>query len=919
MKLTGPEAIELALSRINLDDLEAEARGVIAARKKTARPRAVRLLRIVQGMRRNNTNPADIMLKSVPVIPPQFRPFSITGSTFLPGDANELYRDVMEHRRLYAETEKSLGRDAAAPAYNDLAAAVRAAYGYGESPNPKIRSRAVKGFLETVTGSSPKTSFYQSRMLSKPVDTVGRGVIIPDADYGMDDVGIPEEMAWPLFGSHVQRRMVLGGMSPASALRHLRDRTPQARQALEREMPERPVVLTRSPAWHRTNVVGQYAKIVPGDAIRINTYITGGQNADFDGDQCINQIFACISEADVETLRMSYHNLAQHEIRFPSCMRIPHLVASRCYIFDLEDFPAGDLIRTKDGKNGRIDFHSVSVPVKVLSYDETTKALIWADVSNWSKHYDREIEIVDTHNGYQIVTDDDPRAVYGTAAGELSMRRFTPGEALRAAVLLPRAARLPEVEVTTTEVVGVTDAIREGCGFEPHRMHTSIKLTANVGWLLGAMAGDGWVIKHNSLARGFAFADDDGRNVARLQSILPEVFNGSFPEAYAVPMSADEVGRLGDTVSYRFSSALAGRWFRDLIGGDGDETTAGSGNKHLPPFFMSAPEEFRHGMLSGLLDTDGSISVSSGKTQPQLMASMLSTSLRLVQEARLLAGSLGIRARITPTRTPKGKPAWMLTFSNGDIQRWGGAHMTRRDKADQLAAVPAVDDSPVTAKYDIVPMPAQLAHAIRSLVGCPKLSKDARRIDTPEVKAKKLRQNLHVILTQTGNKGHAKFGAISRSAALEIVETVGEDVVREMPQGAEWLAVVHSSDVTWERVVEVQKTGIRETGYDLTVPGYETFMSADGVILSNTMSVHVPATRDAVNDVREKLMASRMQFSIKNRNETMGNPKHEDIIGLTMGQFPGGKARRFASEQEAMHAIDSGQVDLNDDIEIGQQ
>jgi len=57
-----------------------------------------------------------------------------------------------------------------------------------------------------------------------------------------------------------------------------------ARKALEQELPRRPVVITRSPAWHRTNVIGQYARIVPGDAIKINTFITEGQNADFDGD-----------------------------------------------------------------------------------------------------------------------------------------------------------------------------------------------------------------------------------------------------------------------------------------------------------------------------------------------------------------------------------------------------------------------------------------------------------------------------------------------------------------------------------------------------------------------------------------------------------------------------------------------------------
>jgi DNA-directed RNA polymerase subunit beta' len=282
--LTGPEAIEFALSRLNLDDLEAEQRKVITDKKKTARPRAVRILGILAGLRKNEVGAGDLMLKSVPVIPPQFRPFSVTGDTFLAGDANEHYRDLLEYRRLYQKTEEVMGRGGSGEVYGDLVKAVNATYGFGDSPNPKTKARAVKGFFETITGTSPKTGFFQSKMLSKPVDTVGRGVVIPDADYDMNEVGLPAEQAWKLYGSYIQRRLVRSGMAPAGALKHVKDRTPQALKALESEMAVRPVVLTRSPAWHKFNVQGLNPKLVDGDAIRVNTWITDGMTMDFDGD-----------------------------------------------------------------------------------------------------------------------------------------------------------------------------------------------------------------------------------------------------------------------------------------------------------------------------------------------------------------------------------------------------------------------------------------------------------------------------------------------------------------------------------------------------------------------------------------------------------------------------------------------------------
>jgi DNA-directed RNA polymerase beta' subunit len=282
--LTGPEAIEYALSRINLDQLEEEQRQVIQSKKKTARPRAVRLLGIIAGLRKNQVGANELMLRSVPVIPPKFRPFSVTGDTFLPGDANEHYRDLIEYRRLYQKTEEALGREGSGEVYHDLVKAVRATYGFGDSPNPKTQARGVKGFFETVTGTSPKTGFFQSKMLSKPVDTVARGVVIPDADYDMNEIGLPREHAWKLYGSYIQRRLVRAGLSPAAALKHVKDRSPQAAKALETEMQGRPVVLTRSPAWHKFNVVGANPRLVDGDAIRVNTWITDGMTMDFDGD-----------------------------------------------------------------------------------------------------------------------------------------------------------------------------------------------------------------------------------------------------------------------------------------------------------------------------------------------------------------------------------------------------------------------------------------------------------------------------------------------------------------------------------------------------------------------------------------------------------------------------------------------------------
>lgn len=1013
---TGPEAILAALQAMDLDALEEEQRQVIKSGKVTKRGRAVRLLNVIQGLRTNQLKPAQLMISSVPVIPPKFRPFSLTGSTFLPGDANEVYRDLLEYRRLYRDTEGLMGREGASEAYMDLVRATKAAYGYGDSPNPKTRARQVKGFFKMVTGSSPKTSFYQIKMLSKPVDTVGRGVIVPDADLGMDEVGIPEEMAWKLYGNYVQRRLVLGGMSPADALRHLTDRTAMAKRALDDEMdvetdkdgsvvPRRPVIITRSPAWHRTNVIGQRARIVPGDAIRINTFITEGQNADFDGDECINQVFACACQSDLVKCGMSAEQIRNHKVKTAINQAIPVVLDDMdVYLFDLEDFPRGALIATKEGEKGRIDFHEVPGDIRVLAFDEKTSSPVWARVSNWSKHYDREIEIVDTHNGYQLVTDDDPRAVYGVAAGGTTFARFTPTEAVQYRVMVPRARTLPAVEATVTHVAGITEQ-KEGKRFSAkfRPMVDEIELDEEVGWFFGAAAGDGWVRKDKNGIFGVAIADAEDFNHTRFSHIVRTRLLGRDAPVFEAERDETRADHFGDTsISYRISSEPLGRWLQPLIGGERDETTAGSGNKHLPPFYLSVSRECRDGILGGLMDTDGSVSVSNAKGKPQLMVSFGSTSIRLVIETKLLAASLGISGRITPTVTPKGKPAWMLSLCNYEFKAWGGVGMRHERKLEILRSVEPDDACDSAVASDLVPAPLEVVALLRPYVGTPRVDRGA---DEETQALQREAQSLSVSMGRTLRTDGDTFGYCSRSMALRIIEiaerrleerreivaravgllSTGEiqvdqetsDLLRaavlaaapkyedrntydeggrkspiiaqalrsgvmgvrrsenlrqwllahQVPESldtvvpglAAWRNILRADAVTWERVTDVQKTGIRETGYDLTVPGYETFMAADGIVLSNTMSVHVPSSPAAVKDVREKMMASKMLWSIKDRSKTMANPKHEQILGLSMyrpeGQAP--KRHTFATEEEAENAIANGSVDLYDEIDIG--
>jgi DNA-directed RNA polymerase subunit beta' len=273
-----------SLNALDLDKLREEAMADVRSGKKTRRQAAVKKLRAIEGLKRSGVTPQDLLVKRVPVIPAAFRPYSAAGDTFIPGDANELYSDLHKAVQVHKETVAELGEEGAEDSASYLRSAVNAVYGYDDSPNPKIRNRRVSGFLTKILGSNPKVSWVQSKLLAKPQDFVGRGVITPNPDLGMDEVAIPKDMAWTLADPHLQKALVAQGIPTSRAMLMIRERHPTAQKVLEQVMRDIPVIYSRSPAWHAQNVISGYARIADGDNIEVSPLTTAGYSGDFDGD-----------------------------------------------------------------------------------------------------------------------------------------------------------------------------------------------------------------------------------------------------------------------------------------------------------------------------------------------------------------------------------------------------------------------------------------------------------------------------------------------------------------------------------------------------------------------------------------------------------------------------------------------------------
>lgn len=326
---TGPDAIEKALSDIDIDLAMAEAKETIRNGRRTHRDNAVKRLNYLVGLKKLGVQPSELMITKIPVIPPKYRPVVQARNMDMVHDLNYLYHDLLSARDNYVDAEETFGD--AGEEYLTMMNAVRAISGIREPVNPKTAEQNVKGILRYAigVGTSPKRAFYQRKIIGSAVDTVGRGVITADSNLDMDEVGIPADMAWKIFRPFVIRRLARQGMGASEALKELKERTPRAKAALEKEMDERPVVYNRAPALHRYAYVGAWGKLRDDDAIGMPYHTLKGIGGDFDGD-AIN-IHVPTSPEAVEEVK---------EKLFPS-KNLFHTASYETHLEPMQDYLAG--------------------------------------------------------------------------------------------------------------------------------------------------------------------------------------------------------------------------------------------------------------------------------------------------------------------------------------------------------------------------------------------------------------------------------------------------------------------------------------------------------------------------------------------------------------------------------------------------
>ncbi len=886
---TGGQAISDLLSIVKVKPEIEKLKVELPTLRGTNLDKANRKIKYLMAIDKLDMKPTEAyMLKNVPVLPPIFRPIvKMPDGSLRFDDINHYYKALGHINQQFETAPKELGDDGVKDLREDLYDITRSLAGIPGGRPIYESNRQMKGLLDTIAGNSPKEGFFQKRLMKRRQELSMRSTIIPEPAMHLDHVGLPKDAAMELYKPFVVREMQTLGYSPVQSLREIKDGSNLAWKSLQNAMDKRPVLLKRDPALHKFSIMAFKPKITEGRAIKIHPLVTGGFNADFDGDLCLGTVFLIANQE--LTVKISKDCGIRTQIGVISDSqwweqrRMEDSMAARfkeavgyffdgdIYICDLEDFPRAPEHITQ----GHIDFHPVPQGVSVISYNEATGGFCLAEVSHWSVHRDRLIELVNLKSGRQLVTDDDERAVYGLDEN-LRLVRKRPREAIGLFVPVAHTLNFAEPERKTL-------ALPQG----DDRLRPEAELSTQFGRLLGLLVGDGWVVTVNDKLKGqVALANIDEELIRLYGEDLKSVFYET-PTITRTNRHGGDFGPDVESARHVVSSMAFAKLVYPLIGTKAQ-------NKHLPPFYLTAPRDFRMGLLAGLLDTDGSISISNGKKNPQWMISYFSTSIRLVREISYLAKSLAIRSTITASKTPKGDNAWIVNFSTVDfhkLQEMPVLHSLKTNLFRDFFAGPAPAEKNSYAQIDIIPTPIWLARRLRE-----------------EIK-QNLGHSIYILLSAAQERKY-----ISRYSAREILDRMPE--LANKPEFAFWAWMVRNTAVWWDKVESYQETGITETGFDLSVPGYETFMSVDGIILSNTMSAFVPLGDDAVRETY-KMFPSNNLFS-STTGGIMYVPEQESLMGLHLLSKWGTKVNKeFSSFADAQKAKDNGTIKVTDVINIG--
>ena len=376
----GAEAIYDLLVRLDLDELSYKLRDT--ANKDGSQQRkneALKRLQVVESFRasRNRNRPEWMILKVIPVIPPELRPLvPLDGGRFATSDLNDLYRRVIiRNNRLKRLMEIKAPEVILRNEKRMLQEAVDSLLDNSRKSSAvkTDANRPLKSLSDSLKG---KQGRFRQNLLGKRVDYSARSVIVVGPELKMYECGLPKNMAAELYKPFVIRKLIERGIvkTVKSAKKIVDRKDPVVWDILEYVMKGHPVLLNRAPTLHRLGIQAFQPKMIEGKAIQLHPLACTAFNADFDGDQmAVHLPLGNEAILEAQMLMLGAHNILNPANGAPITVPSQDMVLGLYYITKLRPGSKGEGLIFYGPEEAEIAYNegrvTLHAPVKVRVQD----------------------------------------------------------------------------------------------------------------------------------------------------------------------------------------------------------------------------------------------------------------------------------------------------------------------------------------------------------------------------------------------------------------------------------------------------------------------------------------------------------------------------------------------------------------------
>jgi len=312
----GAEALENLLEEANLEQLAQELEINLKDAEGQTAKKLTRRLKMIKALLRSGVRPEWMLIKHLPVIPPDLRPMvQLDGGRFATSDLNDLYRRVINRNNrlkklLEIKSPEVITRNEKRMLQEAVDALIDNSVRHGKEVTASTgQKRKLRSLADMLKG---KQGRFRQNLLGKRVDYSGRSVIVVGPNLKLHQCGLPKRMALELFKPFVISKLISReyAHNVRSANRLIEQGRTEVWDILEEVTKDHYVLLNRAPTLHRLGFQAFQPVLIEGKAIQLHPMVCAAFNADFDGDQmAVHVPLTEAAQKEAREIMVSAHNL----------------------------------------------------------------------------------------------------------------------------------------------------------------------------------------------------------------------------------------------------------------------------------------------------------------------------------------------------------------------------------------------------------------------------------------------------------------------------------------------------------------------------------------------------------------------------------------------------------------------------------